>query len=80
LARVGYERIKEIEDPELATKEIACNKNAQGLWENKESARQGGSVAGKARKDLENKSGKKVASKKNYLKAPQDKKLLKGKK
>jgi len=64
---------------EASTTEIARNKNAQGLWENKESARQGGSVAGKARKDLEKKSGKKVASKKNYLKAPQDKKLLKGK-
>ncbi|MCK5592365.1 MAG: Bro-N domain-containing protein [Candidatus Pacebacteria bacterium] len=65
---------------EASTTEIAQNKNAQGLWENKESARQGGSVAGKARKDLEEKSGKKVASKKNYLKALQDKKLLKGKK
>ena len=65
---------------EASTTEIAQNKNAQGLWENKESARQGGSVAGKARKDLEEKSGKQVASKKNYLKVPQDKKLLKGKK
>jgi len=64
---------------EASTTEIARNKNAQGIYENKESARQGGSVAGKARKDLENKSGKKVASKQNYLKAPQDKKLLKGK-
>ena len=65
---------------EASTTEIARNKNAQGLWENKESAKQGGSVAGKARKDLEKKSGKKVSSKKNYLKAPQDKKLFKSKK
>ncbi|MFH1837591.1 MAG: Bro-N domain-containing protein [Candidatus Omnitrophota bacterium] len=65
---------------EASTTEIARNKDAQGLSENKESARQGGSVAGKARRDLEKKSGKKVTSKKNYLKAPQDKKLLKGKK
>ena len=65
---------------EASTTEIARNKNAQGMYENKESARLGGSVAGKARKDLEKKSGKKVTSKKNYLKAPQDKKLLKGKK
>lgn len=65
---------------EASTTEIARNKNAQGLQENKETARQGGDVAGKARKDLERKSGKKVASKKSYLKAPQDKKLLKGRK
>ena len=45
--------------------------------ENKKSARQGGKVAGKARRDLEKKSGKKVASKKNYIEVPQDKKLLK---
>lgn len=64
---------------EASTTEIARNKNAQGMIENQESARQGGSVAGKARRDLEKKSGKKVASKQNYLKAPQDKKLLKGK-
>jgi len=64
---------------EASTTEIARNKNAQGMYENKESARLGGSVAGKALKDLEKKSGKKVTSKKNYLKAPQDKKLLKDK-
>ena len=65
---------------EASTTEIARNKNAQGMLENQQSARQGGSVAGKARRDLEKKSGKKVASKQNYLNAPQDKKLLKGKK
>ena len=65
---------------EASTTEIARNKNAQGMLENKESARRGGSVAGKARRDLEKESGKKVTSRKNYLKAPQDKKLLKGKK
>ncbi|MCK4248817.1 MAG: Bro-N domain-containing protein [Candidatus Omnitrophica bacterium] len=64
---------------EASTKEITRNKNAQGLWQNKESARQGGDVAGKARRDLEKKSGKKVTSKKNYLKASQDKKLLRNK-
>ena len=44
--------------------------------ENKESAMQGGSVAGKARRDLEKKSGRKVVSKKNYLKTSQDKILI----
>ena len=61
---------------EASTTEIARNKNSQGFEKNKESAIKGGEVAGRARMDLENKSGKKVASRKNYLKAPQDKKLL----
>jgi len=63
---------------EASTTEIARNRNAQGLLENKETARQGGDVAGKARGDLETKSGKKISSRKNYLKVPQDKELLKG--
>jgi len=61
---------------EASTTEIARNKNAQGFRENKESAIKGGEVAGRARSDLENKSGKKVASRRNYLRAPQNKKLL----
>jgi len=52
---------------EASTIEIAKNKNAQGFVENKIVARKGGSVAGKARKDLEMKSGKKVSTSKNYL-------------
>jgi hypothetical protein len=61
---------------EASTTEIARNKNAQGFGQNKEVARQGGSVAGKARKDLEQKSGKKVSTAKNYLQVPQSKKSL----
>ncbi|MDD4202350.1 MAG: Bro-N domain-containing protein [Candidatus Omnitrophica bacterium] len=59
---------------EASTTEIARNKNSLGLTENKESARQGGEVAGKAIKDLEQKSGKRVVSNKNYLKLSQNKK------
>ena len=51
---------------EASTTEIARNKNAQGFIENTKAAREGGNVAGKARKDLENKSGKKVVNKENY--------------
>ena len=65
---------------EASTVEITRNKNAQGFDQNKEVARQGGSVAGKARKDLEKKSGKKVISKQNYLQSPQNKKLVEIKK
>ena len=63
---------------EASTVEIARNKDAQGYDENKEAAKKGGSVAGRARKDLEKKSGKKVVSKQNYLLVLQDKKLLEG--
>ena len=44
--------------------------------ENKDDAINGGNVAGNARADLEQKTGNKVISRKNYLKTPQDKKLL----
>ncbi|MGR3309912.1 MAG: BRO-N domain-containing protein [Candidatus Brocadiales bacterium] len=60
---------------EASTTEIARNKNAQGFRENKEAAQKGGDVAGGARRDLEEKSGQKVANRKNYLKSPQNKKL-----
>jgi hypothetical protein len=39
--------------------------------ENKRAAHKGGEVAGKARKDLERKTRKKVVSSENYLKIPQ---------
>jgi DNA-damage-inducible protein D len=52
---------------EASTTEIARNKNPQGLNENKKVAKDGGDVAGNARKELEQKSGKQVVSKKNYL-------------
>jgi DNA-damage-inducible protein D len=51
---------------EASTTEIARNKNAKGFVQNKQAAKAGGSVAGKARKDLEKKSGKNVVSKENY--------------
>jgi len=115
LARVGYERVQEIEDPELGTKrtralykklkglkrenlrdhfsdleqifsmlgeaattEITRNKDAQGFHESKDAALEGGDVAGKARKDLESRTGKRVVSRRNYLQQPEDRKLLKG--
>ncbi len=52
---------------EAATTEIARNKDAQGFLKNKRAAREGGSVAGGARRQLEAKSGKKVITSKNYL-------------
>lgn len=52
---------------EASTTEIAKNKDAKGFGENKKAAREGGAVAGTARKQLEQKSGKKVSTKYNYL-------------
>ncbi|EKE16547.1 MAG: hypothetical protein ACD_11C00004G0045 [uncultured bacterium] len=62
---------------EASTTEIAKNKNVQGFFENKLTAKEGGSVAGKARKDLEKKSGKKVSTRENYLQTPENRKRLK---
>lgn len=50
---------------EASTTEIAKNKNAKGFVDNHKAAKAGGSVAGKARKDLEQKSGKKIVSTQN---------------
>jgi len=52
---------------EASTTEITRNKDPKGFTENKKTARAGGAVAGRAREDLEKRSGKKVVSKENYL-------------
>lgn len=51
---------------EASTTEIARNKNALGFDPNKDAAIEGGGVAGRARKDLEKKSGRKVVTNQNY--------------
>ena len=62
---------------EAATTEITKTKDAQGFDENRRTARSGGSVAGKARKDLEGKTGKRISTKENYLQTPESQKRLK---
>ncbi len=61
---------------EASTKEITRNKDAQGFPNLKKAAKEGGTVAGNARKELEEKSKRKVVSKENYLKKPEDKTML----
>lgn len=61
---------------EAATTEIARTDNARGFDENKKSARKGGEVAGKARTDLEQKTGKRVVTRENYLTISQGHKKL----
>ena len=66
---------------EASTTAIVKTRNPKGFIENKIAAKQGGSVAGKARKDLETKTGKRVVSSNNYLPAAKkNKQLNKGKK
>jgi len=62
---------------ERSTTEIHRNEDSKGVVKLKQDARAGGSIAGNARKELEKKLGRSVVSKKNYLKKPQNKKLLK---
>ena len=52
---------------EVSTKEITVTQNAQGFGKNLDAAKDGGEIAGNARKELEKKTGKKVVSEKNYL-------------
>ena len=61
---------------EASTTEIARRTEAQGFVENRQSAKQGGTIAGNARKALEAKTGKRVVSKTNYLTAPTSPDLL----
>jgi hypothetical protein len=61
---------------ELSTRQIAENVDAKGLEENKIPAKKGGKIAKDARIALEEKTGKKVISDKNFLQNPDDKKKL----
>ena len=66
---------------DASTTAIVKTRNPKGFVENQIAAKQGGSVAGKARRDLETKTGKKVVSSENYLpESKKNKQLNKGKK
>ena len=61
---------------EASTTEIAKKRDAQGFSENQKAAKDGGSVAGKARKDLEQQSGKRISTKENYKELPESRKRI----
>ncbi len=65
---------------EASTTRIARNRDAKGFPENKEAAKDGGKVAGIARKELEQRSGQKVATPENYLETKENQKRLAEKK
>ncbi|MFH2027613.1 MAG: Bro-N domain-containing protein, partial [Nanoarchaeota archaeon] len=62
---------------EASTTKIARKKDTKGFDKNKTAAKEGGTVAGVARKELEKRSGEKVATSENYLKEIESKKRKK---
>ncbi len=61
---------------ERATTEITQTKETKGVKNLKKDAKSGGKIAGNARKELEQKTGKKVSSNENYLTEPENQKKL----
>ena len=61
---------------ELSTRQIAETVQSKGLKQNKIPAKKGGRIAKNARRELEQKTGRSVISKENYLRQPKSKKLL----
>ncbi len=59
---------------EASTTKIARKKDAKGFIENKDVAKEGGTVAGVARKELEKRSGERVVTSENYLNGLESKK------
>ncbi len=62
---------------EASTTAIIKTKHPTGFIENKKSAKEGGTIAGNARKSLEIKTGEKVVNEKNYLPPSKKSKKLK---
>ena len=60
---------------ETATTEISQNKEPDSFEENRKVAREGGNIAGNARKQIESKTGKRATSKKNFKTVHEKKKI-----
>jgi hypothetical protein len=61
---------------ELSTRQIAETVQATGVPENAEAGRKGGAIAGRARRELEAKTGRKVVTGENFLPPGKTKKAL----
>ena len=61
---------------EASATRIARKRDAKGFSENNDAARSGGKVAGTARRELEDKTGDKVATSDNYLDKPENQKRI----
>jgi DNA-damage-inducible protein D len=64
---------------EATTTKITTNRNSKGLPELSRNAKEGGQVAGNARKEIEQKTGEKVVGKQNFLQNTQKKRISKKK-
>ncbi len=64
---------------EATTTKITRDKNSKGFIPLRQDAKEGGEVAGSARKDIERRTGKPISMRTNFLKYPQNKKLLEDK-
>ena len=67
LANLGSERVDEVFDPEIATRELVKEHKPFGLAENKKITRRGGNIAGVAKENLERELGRSVLSSNNAL-------------
>ena len=63
---------------ELTTTEVARKDDAQGYTENEQAAKKGGKVAGDARRNFEETTGKPVLSNRNYLEQSESEQLAAG--
>jgi DNA-damage-inducible protein D len=63
---------------ELSTRQIAQSVEATGMGENAEAGKKGGGIAKKARRELEQKTGKSVVTGENFLPPATSRKKLKG--
>ena len=63
---------------ELSTRQIAESVEATGMAENAEAGKKGGRIAGKARRELEQKTGRNVVTGENFLPPEKPAKRLKG--
>jgi hypothetical protein len=61
---------------EKATTDITIAKDVEGFDECKESAREGGQIAGSTRKEVEQKTGKSIVSADNFLSLRESRKKL----
>lgn len=63
---------------EASTTKFTVDRDSQKFPELKTDAKDGGEVAGNARKDIESRTSKKVISSENYLDTPESQKRING--
>lgn len=62
---------------EATTTKITTNRNSKGVPQLSQDAKEGGQVAGNARKEIEQKTGERVIGKQNFLQSTQKKRITK---